>query len=956
MDSLFSEADLDQELLALTNKDNRIREEVVKEKVEEKDFSRRLFIVDGYGLIYRSYFAFITRPLTDGKGRNVSAYFGFFNTLFSLFREYPFDYFVVAMDAHAPTFRHEMYPEYKANRDAAPEDLHAQVPMIEETLDKMNIPYIAKEGFEADDLIATLCAEANRHEIDAVMVTGDKDLLQLVNRHVKALRPPKKNQPKYEFFGPEEVFEEYHVRPDQIVDYLSLLGDTADNVPGVKGIGEKGAVKLLEEYVSLDGIYRHLDSLSKGNRTKLEEGKESAYLSKSLVQLKNDVFRVETFDDPAYLVSKIDYAAGIPDFEKNGCRNLARSAAAFAHGEKPDQEKEEPARTEPEEAPAFKAPSELLGTGSYRTVSDIKVLRALFEEAYRMGGTIAFDTETTDVDLRNAELVGFSFSYQLRKAYYAPLVSEGETFLSRDDVVKLFHDYFESGKLSLIGQNLLYDLGVLSKLGIENVKVEFDTMLAAWLLDTETERFNLDFLAGKYLSYETLHYDDVVPKGKTFADVSLENATRYSSEDSDLAWRLKLLFEPMLEESGLVDVYRSYELPLIKVLLAMEKEGVLLDREFMGKLSSTLAQREDSLRNEIFAIAGHDFNLNSPAQLSKVLFEERKLETGKKTKYGFSTDTATLESLKSSGDPIIEKILDYRGVAKLLSTYVETLPTLTDENGRIHTSYLQTGTATGRLSSRNPNLQNIPIRTDDGRLIRSAFIPRPGCIFLSADYSQVELVVLSHMSGDENLRKAFLEGGDVHRYTASLIFNKKLEDVEPQERRVAKTINFGIIYGMSAFRLAGDLGISRARAKEFIDTYFARYSGVSQFIAATVKSAEEKGYVKTLGGHVRRVMAINSRNKVEKQAAERIAVNTVIQGTAAEIMKRAMIDIFSEMEKRKLRSKMLLQVHDELIFEVYEDELETLTGIVRTKMEGAQKLSVPLRVGIETGRRWGDMH
>ncbi|MBR1918453.1 MAG: DNA polymerase I [Spirochaetales bacterium] len=956
MDSLFSEADLDQELLALTNKDNRIREEVVKEKVEEKDFSRRLFIVDGYGLIYRSYFAFITRPLTDGKGRNVSAYFGFFNTLFSLFREYPFDYFVVAMDAHAPTFRHEMYPEYKANRDAAPEDLHAQVPMIEETLDKMNIPYIAKEGFEADDLIATLCAEANRHEIDAVMVTGDKDLLQLVNRHVKALRPPKKNQPKYEFFGPEEVFEEYHVRPDQIVDYLSLLGDTADNVPGVRGIGEKGAVKLLEEYVSLDGIYRHLDSLSKGNRTKLEEGKESAYLSKSLVQLKNDVFRVETFDDPAYLASKIDYAAGIPDFEKNGCRNLARSAAAFAHGEKPDQGKEEPAREEPEEAPAFKAPSELLGTGSYRTVSDIKVLRALFEEAYRMGGTIAFDTETTDVDLRNAELVGFSFSYQLRKAYYAPLVSEGETFLSRDDVVKLFHDYFESGKLSLIGQNLLYDLGVLSKLGIENVKVEFDTMLAAWLLDTETERFNLDFLAGKYLSYETLHYDDVVPKGKTFADVSLENATRYSSEDSDLAWRLKLLFEPMLEESGLVDVYRSYELPLIKVLLAMEKEGVLLDREFMGKLSSTLAQREDSLRNEIFAIAGHDFNLNSPAQLSKVLFEERKLETGKKTKYGFSTDTATLESLKSSGDPIIEKILDYRGVAKLLSTYVETLPTLTDENGRIHTSYLQTGTATGRLSSRNPNLQNIPIRTDDGRLIRSAFIPRPGCIFLSADYSQVELVVLSHMSGDENLRKAFLEGGDVHRYTASLIFDKKLEEVEPQERRVAKTINFGIIYGMSAFRLAGDLGIPRAKAKEFIDTYFARYSGVSQFIAATVKSAEEKGYVKTLGGHVRRVMAINSRNKVEKQAAERIAVNTVIQGTAAEIMKRAMIDIFSEMEKRKLRSKMLLQVHDELIFEVYEDELETLTGIVRTRMEGAQKLSVPLRVGIETGRRWGDMH
>ena len=609
-----------------------------------------------------------------------------------------------------------------------------------------------------------------------------------------------------------------------------------------------------------------------------------------------------------------------------------------------------------EEEKAVNTPPELLGLGSYQTVSDIKILRALFEEAYRKGGLIAFDTETTDVDMRNAELVGFSFSYQIKKAYYAPLVSEGEKLLDRQDVIKLFEDYFVSGKLGIIGQNVLFDLGVLSKLGIENVRVVFDTMLASWLLDTESERFNLDFLAGKYLSYETIHYDDVVKKGSTFADVPVDEATRYSGEDSDLAWRLKLLFEPMLEEKGLMSVYQSYELPLIKVLLGMEREGVLLDKNFMESLSQTLNKRKDELKSDIIAIAGHDFNLNSPLQLSKVLFEERKLETGKKTRNGFSTDTATLEGLKNSGDPIIEKILEYRGVAKLLSTYVETLPTLADENGRIHTSYLQTGTATGRLSSRNPNLQNIPIRTDDGRLIRSAFIPKEGCVFLSADYSQVELVVLSHMSGDENLQKAFREGGDVHRYTASLIFDKKLEDIDAHERRVAKTINFGIIYGMSAFRLAGDLGIPREKAKSFIETYFARYSGVSSFIAETIKKAERDGYVKTLGGHVRRINAINSRNKVEKQAAERVAVNTVIQGTAAEIMKKAMIDIYADMENEGLKSKLLLQVHDELIFEVYEDELEKLTKIVRDRMENAAKLAVPLRVGIETGKRWGDMH
>lgn len=948
-DSLFSDEELEMEAEAKPS----VKVKAKKEE-ESKVFDKKIYIVDGYSLIYRSYFAFLTHPLTDGEGRNVSAYFGFFNTLFMLLKDYKFDYFVIALDSHAPTFRHEMYKEYKANREAAPEDLHAQVPRIVETLKKMNIPYVEKPGYEADDLIATICKSATEKGIDSVMVTGDKDLLQLVNEHVFALRPPKKGQPNYELFGQKEVEENFSVRPSQIVDYLSLLGDASDNVPGVKGIGEKTAAKLLAEYVSLDGIYRHLDSLAKGLKTKLEEGKESAYLSKALVVLKDDVFSLDSFDESAFRTDTIDYLAGVADFTAASCYSLSRTASAFVSQKL--ERREEKKKTGERLGKKEETPEALLGLGEYKAVTDAASLKGYFEDARRSGGVIAFDTETTGLDPIEAKLVGFSFSYELKKAYYVPIIAEGKNIVPLESIRPILSDYFSTGKLKVVGQNLKYDLIVLNRLGIEVKYLEADTMLEAWLLDSNAGVYNLEALASRYLSYDAIAYNDVVEKGQDFSFVKLEEAVRYSAEDSDLTWRLYKLFGARLEERGLSHLLSEYELPLIPILAAMEREGVKLEKDYMALLDETFSDRYSSLAKEIYKEAGHEFNINSSIQLSKVLFEEMKLPAVRRTQKGWSTDTATLESLRESGEKIVDLVLEYRLVAKLLSTYVDALPSLCDKEGRIHTSYLQTGTATGRLSSRNPNLQNIPIRTDEGRLIRNAFVPREAWRFLSADYSQIELVVLSHMAKDEELRKAFICGEDVHAYTASLIFEKSVQEISPSERRVAKTINFGIMYGMSSFRLSRELSITRAQAKDFIDRYFDRYKGVKTFVDETVKFAEENGYVKTLGGHERAVLGINSRNKNEKQAASRVAVNTVIQGTAAEIMKTAMISIFEEMKKRGLKSKLLLQVHDELIFEVPPEEEQTLYALVKEKMEGAVKLSVPLKAGIEFGSRWGEMH
>lgn len=953
IDSLFSELDLDPEMIELERKrEERKKLEEVKTVVEEhfpvepQVFDKKLYILDGYSVIYRSYFAHITSPLTDKDGNNISAYFGFFSTLFSIISNYGMDYLAITMDEKAPTFRHEMYPLYKANREKAPEDLHQQVPLIRKSLAKMGVKVLSKPGFEADDVIASLTKKAKERGIDSIMVTGDKDLCQLVDDHVFALRPPKKGESKYTLFGAKEVKAAYGVEPGQIVDYLSILGDASDNVPGIKGLGEKGAVKLLTEYLTFDGIYRHLDSLSAGVKKKLVEGRESGELSRKLVKLSFDALD-DDFDFAPLSVDLIDKAAISSDLEEKGFKALARRALAGTGLKTEDIKVEEVVENK---LLTEKEREALSGPGSFVVIEKADELDRILKEIETFHGrTISLELLTDGYE-NNAESLAFAFSYEPKKAYFVSLLDGGRA------VLDILGSYLKDGRIRVVAQDAKYLLKHLWKDGLDSEGIIFDTMIASWLIDSNANVYSLEDLATRFFSETLMNLADFKEKGKSVSDCPKEILVRYLSERADYILRLHRVLERRLHEKSLVEVFKSYELPLVRILAKMEIEGIYLSEERMEDMRIKTDERLSELVATIYSLSGHEFNINSTMQLGKVLFEERNLPVGKKTQRGYSTDTATLEGLKVTGDPIVELVLEYRQLAKLKSTYIDVLPTLRDEDGRIHTSFLQTGTATGRLSSRNPNLQNIPVRTDAGRLIRSSFVPRDGYMFLSADYSQIELVVLAYMTDDPGLTEAFRKGIDVHRFTASVIFSKSIEEVTPAERRISKTINFGIMYGMSAFRLSGELGISRGEASEFIKTYFDRYDGVRQFVEKTNKSASELGYVKTEFGHIRDIIGINSSNKTEKAAAERVAVNTVIQGTAAEIMKMAMIGIAKKLEEGNFKSKLLLQVHDELIFEVLEEEKDEVEKLVRDTMENAVKLSVPLRSSIETAYSWGDMH
>ena len=787
-----------------------------------------LFVIDGYGQIYRSYYAFLSNPLRDKDGNNISAVFGFFNTLISLVRQYKPDYLAVALDSKGKTFRHDLFPLYKANRDKTPQDLHDQIPVIREILEESSIKSFAITGMEADDIIATLASNFSGKDVHTVMVTGDKDLLQLVNSGTSALRPPRKGEHEWGYCTEEGVKNLFGVKPDQIVDYLTILGDSSDNVPGIPGIGEKGAVNLLTEWGSLDNAYSNIESIKGALRTKLENGKEGVELSRTLIRLKDDLFTVNAEDMESYLVSSINWDNAVTAFARLGSDRLVSAA------------------------------SRMLKPGT-----DIKALK--------------------------------------EKAAQTARVKQPEKRLPEDCVAG--YDMREKPE----GKRL------------------FDTMIAAWMLDSNAGHYELSGLLDKY-----------------------------GANDVD---ELATILYPKLVSQKLDGLFFDMEMPLLLILRRMEKEGILIDKAVLSSYAEELKQKCDAAEHEIYEHCGHPFNLNSPKQLQEVLFVERDLPTGKKTHSGFSTDSEVLEELAATTkDPVPGLILQYRAMSKLLNTYVLTLPLLADENGRIHTTFLQTGTSTGRLSSKNPNLQNIPIRTEEGRRIRSAFTARSGHTLLSADYAQIELAVLAHLSQDPELCKAFTEGSDVHRETAALIFNEFPDFVTPQQRRIAKTINFGVIYGMSAFRLARDLGISRTDAQNFIKTYFERYKGVTQFIETTLENARRDGFVSTMGGHVRRIPEINSSNKVVRQAAERMAVNSVIQGTAAEIVKLAMIAIDKDLSDQKLRSELILQVHDEVILEVPEDELEKVSDLIRECMTNAVKLSIPLRVSVENGRTWGEMH
>lgn len=972
MDSLFSDKDFeDGKKLQEKNEMPTIDMEFEDQKVEntkkidsvidmmEVDESQReeFYIIDGFGLIFRSYYGFINNPLYDKDGNNISAIYGFFNTLFMVIRKYNPNYLVVALDSKGPTFRHKMYEPYKANRDDAPQDLKAQIPVIIDLLEKINIPTIAKDELEADDIIAYLCQKAIKNDLNAIMFTADKDLLQLVNKYVYSLRPPKKGQKEYRLFGPSEVEEEFLIRPEQIIDYLALIGDKSDNVPGVKGIGAKGAVNLLTKYSSLENIYNNLDKLSKGVKNKLIEGKEAAFLSQELVKLRIDESLFENFNVEDYNLNNIKIENIIPYFEEKRSRSLVAAAKKLMNKEqltKLDEREETIVETDPEKIEAI-ADTELLGASILEPIDSIDQLDAILKKVSSSTNLMAFDTETTSEDAIKATLVGFSLSFELKKAYYFPLICGGKRIHEEEEVRPILKKYLQDNPIAIIGHNIKYDYKVMKRFGVELKNIVFDTMIAAWLHESSEPSFKMDAIALKYLNYLCVSFKDVVPKGKLFSDVEKTEAVAYAAEDSDITFRLYKFFNGVLDMQR-KKVLNEIELPLITILANMELEGIGVSIKKLDDLSQIFGKRIDENLKEIYKLSGHEFNVNSTKQLQTVLFEEKKLPTKKKTKTGYSTATDVLESLIDE-DPIIRKILDYRAINKLKSTYVDTFPALVNpQTHRIHTSFLQFGTATGRLSSINPNLQNIPIRSDEGRKIREAFVPKKGCILMSADYAQIELVVLAHVANDKALQNAFISGEDVHKFTASLIFDKPLEEITSSERRVAKTINFGVMYGMSAFRLAKELSIKRDEASSFIKAYFHRYSNVASFIDKTISQVRKEGKIVTLMGHVRNIPKINSKNKLEKAASERVAVNSIIQGSAAEIMKIGMIKVDKALKANNLKSKLLLQVHDEVILEVPEDEKDIVYKLLKETLENAYKLSIPLRTSIEFGKSWGEMH
>ena len=900
-----------------------------------------LYLLDGYGLIYRSYFGFIRSPLRNPDGKNISAVFGFFRSLLNMLTKRNTKNLVVLMDSKTKTFRHEMYPEYKATRDKTPDDLFEQIPLIEELLKLMGFTTLRVDGFEADDLMGTLAVRSKEEGRPCYIISGDKDLLQFTDEGIGILKPVKSD---FEELDRDGVFEDRGVWPEQIVDYLSLVGDTADNVPGVAGIGPKTASKLLQSYGTLEGIYEHLDEIkSKSQREKLEKDKENAFFSKELVIIRTDVPMPESFDVNTLTITNFNsedaarlfIKEGMPSLAKEICPGLSAEAAAGAGG------------TGEDDIPAA-------SKGSYTPVLSEADLNEWIEKI-RTKKMVSLDTETDNLDPMLANPVGICLSVGNEEACYIPLKAPESVCLSEDTVRTALKPLLEDASIRVIGQNIKYDYKVLNRWGIRIANLFFDTMIAAWMIDAGSP-VNMDFLAERYLKYTTVHFKDIVPKGGVFSDVALDQAVDYAAEDAEITWRLFEVLESKLKEDKLMDLFNDLEMPLVRILAEMEIRGILLNKEEMTEYGAELETALSGLKQEIYDLCGKEFNINSTKQLQEVLFTDRKLTPIKKTKSGYSTDTSVLTQLAEE-DPVPEKILIHRALAKLKSTYVDTLPELIHpDTGRIHTSFVQTGTATGRIASRDPNLQNIPVRDENGRRIRRAFHPKPGHLFLSADYSQIELVVLAHLSGDPGLKEAFLSGEDVHAKTASTIFKCPLEEVTPSQRRIAKTINFGVMYGMSAFRLSNELKISRGEAAGFIETYFEEYSGIKQFVDDTVALAEKEGGVHTILGRFRPVREINSKNKMEKSAATRVAVNTRIQGSAADIVKRAMLGIDWALGQKGLKSRVLLQVHDEIILEVPEEEIDDCTFLLEKVMEGAWVMDVPLKVNVEKGINWGEIH
>ena len=956
---------------------------------------KKLLLIDAYAIIYRAYYAFIKFPRINSKGLNTSAIFGFVNTLEDvLTRENP-THIAVAFDPRGKTFRHEAYEHYKAQREATPEDIRTAVPIIKEIVEAYNIPVLEVPGFEADDVIGTMAKLAEKEGFTTLMVTPDKDFGQLVSDHIFIYRP--KHSGGYETLKPADVLKKFDIEnKSQVVDLLGLMGDSSDNIPGCPGVGEKTANKLLKEFGSIDNLLKNTGKLTGALKKKIEENREQIEFSRFLATIKTDV-PIE-FDEKKLEREPINEAELLRLFGELEFRslltrilnNVGATPLSEANGIRPEKTPEKPSAQmslfdadEPEtiapEKPIFQTKTPI--ASSLKTINDVPHKYTLIDTKEKRADLISklmneksvcFDTETTGVDVFNAELVGIAFSWKAGEAYFVILHDAStsrqaqsiDLFSDRDEMKEIlgeFVPFFANENIEKIGQNIKFDMMMLAQYGIALRGKLFDTMIAHYLLQPELPH-GMDYLAEIYLNYRTIHYQDLVgAKGKNqkkLREVDVQSLCDYACEDADITFQLKQLLEKEIAKNGLEKLFYDIEMPLVRVLARMEQHGVRIDTAALRASSEILTSEMLLLEKEIQALAGVNFNVSSPKQVGEVLFERLKIdEKAKKTRTGqYSTSEDVLEKLRSK-HPIVGKILDYRGLKKLLSTYIDALPQLINpKTGKIHTSYNQTVTSTGRLSSSNPNLQNIPIRDAQGKEIRKAFIPDDGEIFISADYSQIELRIMAHLSQDQNMLDAFHNGYDIHTATAAKIYKVPMSETTPDMRRKAKTANFGIIYGISTFGLSDRLEISRAEAKELIDGYFETYPDVKKYMDREIKMAKEKGYVETLLGRKRFLPDINSQNSFVRGFAERNAINAPIQGTAADIIKIAMVRIQNRFEAEKIRTKMIMQVHDELNFSAPKDELEKVEKLIVEEMENAIMLSIPLIADCQTGANWFESH
>jgi len=922
--------------------------------------SKNLYLLDAYALIYRSYYAFIKNPRFNSKGLNTSAIYGFTNTLIDLIAKENPSHVAVVFDPSGPTFRHEMYKEYKANREAMPEDIRKSIPYIKNIIEGFQIPILQFEGYEADDVIGSLSKQAEKEGFTTFMMTPDKDYGQLITEQIKMYKPGRAGG-DMEIIDKEKICQKFKIdNPEQVIDIMGLMGDSSDNIPGAPGIGEKTAIKLINKYGSIENLYEHIDELKGKQKEKLIENKDQVMLSKELVTIKLDVpvkidVKKLVLDDPdEELLTKL--------FEELEFRSTARrlfqkeiittQAGSVMQGSLFGENDSGQS--------SAKETQNISNTGHEYILVDTESKREKLSKQLQTLEEFCFDTETTGINPHQAEIVGFSVSWEAHKAYYIPIPEKKE---DAQKVMNTFKPIFENTNIRKIGQNIKYDILILKNYAIHVQGEVFDSMIAHYLLQPDL-RHNLNYLSEQYLGYQPVDIEELIgkkgAKQGSMRNVPLEKLTDYAAEDADLTFQLKELFEKELQKTGLADLSETIEMPLIPVLAEMESTGVKININALDEFAKKLTKELIIIEEKIIDQAGISFNISSPKQLGEILFDKLKLDpNAKKTKSKqYSTSEEILVKLADK-HPIVNNVLEFRSVKKLLSTYVEALPKLINEKtGKIHTSYNQAVAATGRLSSNNPNLQNIPIREERGREIRKAFIPQDDeHILLAADYSQIELRLMAHMSQDENMLKAFKNNIDIHTTTAAKIFHvENLSEVTKEQRRKAKTANFGIIYGISAFGLSQRLNIPRTEAKQLIDEYFNGFPRVKKYMDKSIAEAREKGYVETLMGRKRFLKDINSRNAIVRGFAERNAINAPIQGSAADIIKLAMIDVFNEMKKQQLKSKMILQVHDELIFDVYKPELEQLKEMVQTKMEKAVILSIPLTVDIGTGENWLQAH